>query len=472
MGLLAGCAVQGPDYKPPEIALPVTLSNDTLPPAAATSTVSIRTLGERWWEVYNDSALNLLIEEALTHNADVHVALARIAEARAQAGVTAADRAPVVYGTLGARRTQSSQVGSNPLPEGTARTQNTYRGTLEASYELDLWGRYQRADEAARAEMNAAEATHRAVRLMLSAQTAQQYFLLRAAERREAILHRWLETRSATTQLLQRRLAAGVITQEILHRDQAEELAVRAQLVEVTRARQQTETALIVLAGRSPRAVVADTLSYALTSEADRDLMPVVPEGLPAELLWRRPDLYAAEQRLIAENARIGSVRAQLFPAVTLTAFLGSESTKLADLFSGPAGIYQFAANLLQPIFNAGRLDHAQHIVQARRDQALAQYQAAVANAFGDVRSALAAQTAARAGRELQQQRMTALRAAYKNMQLRYEGGLTNRLELLDTERQLLQSEMAQVDADLAQRIAVSDLCKALGGGWREEVVR
>ena len=465
MGVLSGCAAVGPTYQRPEMELPQAWPAGESPTAVpGESATSIINVGERWWTLYGDSRLDALQEEALTHNADVQVAAARVLEARAQAGITNTDRAPVIYAAAGARRTQSSQVGSNPLPAGTPRTQNDFRATLEASYELDLWGRYQRASEAARAELMAAESSRETVRLTLTADVARNYFGLLAADQREAVLRRTVDARNETLGLIRLRLSGGVASQFDLDLAQAEEAEARILLAGVALAREQQEATLAVLLGRSPRAVMSGAISRELVAMPTPTL--AVPAGLPSELLLRRPDIRVAEQKLIAENARIGAVRAQVFPAITLTAFLGSESATLSDLFSGPAGIYQFASNLIQPLFNAGRLKHAQAAAQARRDQALASYQLAVANAFADVRRALAAQESARAILGFNGQRTNALHQAYQQATRRHEGGLISRVDLLDIERQRLQAELTHVDAAFAQRVAAIDLIKALGGGW------
>lgn len=465
VALLGGCTVVGPNYQRPEMELPPAWTATATPEP----TTSILAVGERWWMLYKDPQLDALQEEALNHNGDVQVAAARILEARAQAGISDADRAPVVYGAVGARRTQSSQVSSNPLPAGTPRTQNDYRATLEASYELDMWGRYQRSSEAARATLMAAESSRETVRLTLTAEVARRYFSLLTADARERVLRRTVESHEESLKLVRLRLAAGVAAQFDLDVAQAAEAAARIQLAQALLAREQEEATLAVLLGRSPRAVMAGVIARGTVITSIPSL--AVPAGLPSELLLRRPDLRVAEQQLIAENARIGAVRAQLFPAITLTAFLGGESATLSDLFSGPAGIYQFAGNLTQPLFNADRLRHAQAAAQARRDQVLALYRVAVANAFADVRSALAAQESARLTLNLNSQRGEALHRAYQQAAQRQAAGLTSRLELLDSERQTLQAELAQLDATLIQRTTAVALIKTLGGGWSSQGV-
>jgi multidrug efflux system outer membrane protein len=199
--------------------------------------------------------------------------------------------------------------------------------------------------------------------------------------------------------------------------------------------------------------------------------LATVPEGLPADLLLRRPDLRDAEQRLVSLNARIGVARAQYFPSISLTGFVGGESVAFSDLFTGPARIFQFVGNIAQPIFNAGRIGYMVDAAEARRDQALLQYKQAVANAFGDVRNALSAQDSARQVLAFESTRSAALESAYKQADLRYQSGIASRLELLDVERNYLQAQLNRLDAERAQRSAVADLFKALGGGWKTQEV-
>ncbi len=454
--LLTACAV-GPDYQRPVNEFPEAWAAHDDAVQAADSA------GAQWWRLYGDPVLEQLVDEALSRNADIQVAAARVSQARAQAGLTDADRAPVVFASASADRTRSSEDGAFPLPSGTPRIQNNFRATLEASYEVDLWGKYRRASEAARAELLAADSAQQAVRLSLVADVIQQYVALLAADQQAAAAQRVLASRGESLELLRRRLTAGVASKFDLHVSEAEEAAARSQLAAATQSQARQEAVLAVLLGRSPREVMTGTVARGAPA-AQTALW--VPAGLPSDLLLRRPDIRQAEQLLIAANARIGVARSQVFPSISLTGFVGSESTDLSNLFSGPAGIFQFAAAVTQPIFNAGRTTHALRVAEAQREQALAQYRQAVANAFRDVRLALAGQEAARVTLQAETQRAAALSQAYKQAGLRYEGGISSKLDVLDVERQLLQAEFARIDALRAQHAAVADLFKALGGGW------
>ena len=454
--LLAACTV-GPNYQRPSMDLP-----ESWPTKQSDASQSATISSDRWWSLYADSVLDKFEDEALTHNADAQVAIARVLEVRAQLGISEADQYPVASVNARGNRTENSLATATPHPATSPRVQNFSHVTLDASYELDLWGKFRRVSEASRAELLAVESAKEAVYLSLTAQVAQQYFALLSYDAQEKTISRALAGRQERLALDKKRFEVGVISEYELHQAEAEEAVAKSQLATIVLLREKQEAAIALLLGRSPREV--------MSGKADRGNPTVtaawVPEGLPAELLLRRPDLKEAELRLVALNARIGAARAQFFPSITLTSYLGSESASLASLFSGPAGIFQFAVNASQPIFNAGRVGYSIDAAEARRDQALAQYKKAVASAFADVRSALAAQEATRRVWESESVRSKSLAQAFKQAELRHQGGITSRFEFLDVERNFLQAELSRLDAERAHRIAVADLFKALGGGW------
>jgi multidrug efflux system outer membrane protein len=457
--LLAACAT-GPDYKRPDLVLPESWpvqQDGTAQKASGTN--------EQWWHLYADATLDQLEEEALAHNSDIQVAAARVLEMRAQAGITGADQYPTVSAHVMDSRTENTMLGSVPRPTTIPRTVNLAHASLDASYELDLWGKLRRASEAARADLLSAESAKETVRLTLTTQVAQQYFALVALDAQEVAVQRLLASRQERMGLNKKQLEVGVLSEYDLHQAEADVATVQSQLVSISLARNKQETALTLLLGRSPRDVMSSSVQRGSPS------LPVatVPEGLPADLLLRRPDLRDAEQRLVALNARIGVARAQYFPSISLTSYVGGESVAFSDLFTGPARIFQFAANVTQPIFNAGRLGYMVDVADARREQALIQYKQAVANAFGDVRNALSAQDSARQVLTYESARSEALASAYKQAELRYKAGIASRLELLDVERNYLQAQLNRLDAERAQRSAVADLFKALGGGWKNQ---
>ena len=455
-GMLAGCVV-GPDYHRPKMDLPESW------PAASQPNMPVTDAGERWWSLYADPVLDKLEEEALEHNVDIKVAAARVLETRAQLGITESDQYPSVSANVRESRTESSLNDTFPRPATIPRIQNFTHATLNASYELDLWGRLRRADEASRAGLLAAESAKETVRLSLAAQVAQQYFTILSCDAQETVVRRILDGRQERVVLNKKRFEVGVISEYDLHQAKADEAAIQSQLATLIQARNKQEAVLALLLGRSPREVMNGKLERGSPGIA----VASIPEGLPAELLLRRPDLKEAELRLVALNASIGVARSQFFPSVTLTSYFGSESTVFSNLFSGPAGIFQFAANVTQPIFNANRVEFMVKAAEAQREQALAQYQQTVASAFADVRNALSEQEAARKVLASESARSKALAQAYKQAGLRYQGAISSRMELLDVEQNYLQAELNRLDAERAQRVAVADLFKALGGGWQ-----
>jgi multidrug efflux system outer membrane protein len=459
--LLAGCA-KLPLYEKPAAELPGAWKDV---PAQGEHVT-----GDRWWTVYKDPVLERLVEEGLVHNRDLAVAAARIEEARALLTIADAERSPSVGANVGADRSRSSGRSSMPLPPGTPLERSNYRATINASYELDLWGRLRGASDAARAELLATEAARQTIRTALVNQVVQSYYSLLALDMQVAVTQRTLEIRARDLGLQRKRYDAGLIADFNLRQLEAEVAAARAQLPVLQQRRTAEEVALVTLLGREPRAIVDDPMALA----ADQARLPpaVVPEGLPSDLLLRRPDIVEAEQRLIAANARIGVARAALFPRISLTGFLGSESGSLGDLFSAPARIWQLAFGLAQPIFQGGRLQAEVEVVRARERQALAQYQKTLQTAFGEVREALSAQTRSREAFEAESQRVAALSETLRLARIRYDNGLSSQLEVLDAERNLLQAELNRIESLRSQRAAVADLARALGGGWGGVPVR
>ena len=449
--LVSSCAALGPNYQRPEMDLPQTWGPENAARAVAD------------WRVFNDPQLLQLIEEAYQYNADIALAAARIDEARALLGIADSDRYPAISASADRARTRQSQVGSMPLPPETPAVSNSTRLTLNASYELDLWGKFRRASEAARAELLASEAARDTVRLTLATQVAQSYFLLLSLDAQADATRRTIAARRETQRLQQLRFDAGVISEYELRQIEGELAAALAQLPNLERQRAQQENALAALLGRSPREIVT---AGVITGTASTPTAVLIPAGLPSDLLLRRPDIRQAEQRLIAANARIGVARAGYFPSISLTGYLGTESSSLRDLFSGPAGIFQFAAGLVQPIFQADRVGYRVDAARAVQRQAIAQYRQAVSNAFRDVQDALVGQQKSLEVLNAERARIVALEQARKLAKLRYDNGITSLLEVLDAERNLLQAQLNYSEAVRAQQSAVADLFKALGGGF------
>ena len=455
--LLAGCAGLNPDYTRPAVDLPQAWRDA---PAEG-----VRAQDAPWWKVYGDPVLDRLIEEALANNASVMLALARVDEARAALGATSAEQLPYVTAGANRNRTRLSQRGATPLPPGFDPERNDTRVSADVSYEIDLWGRLRNATQAARAELLATEAARETVRIALTSDVAQGYFALRALDAQLAATRRSLATRTEALELQKKRAQLGDISEYDYRQLEADVAAERAQVPVLEQQRAQQENALAVLLGRSPRAIYEGALEAGTDPEGETVAI-VVPTGLPSDLLLRRPDLVQAEQTLIAANARVAVARAAYFPRISLTGSLGSESVALSDLFTGPAGIWQAAIAVSQPIYGGGRFDAQVEAAGARERQALARYRLAIQNAFRDVRNALVAQAKARERLAAEGDRAAALRTTLRFARLRYVNGMTSQLEVLDAERNLLAAEQNRIDALRAQRAAIADLFKALGGVW------
>ncbi len=447
--LLAGCAV-GPDYQRPALDLPA--------PTPSAGLVAAPSAALPWWSVFHDQALDKLVDEALAHNTDLLAAAARVTEAEAQFGITRADQYPSLYATAGRVRSRSSQDAPNFQP-GIPLESTSNKGAINISFDLDFWGKYRRATEAARADLMAVEANRDAVRVALESGVAQGYIALLALDAQLSTGQLALLRAKEQLDMQKVRFAAGAISEFEFHQREAEYDAALAQLPPVEVARAKQERALAILLGRSPRAVIGDKVdrTSSLTT-------PQIPTGMPSELLLNRPDVRKAEQELIAANARIGVARAAYFPSISLTGFLGGESTSLHDLFSGPARAWRFAGDLTQPIWGAGRVTSGAGMAEARNEQAVQAYRAAVANAFREVADALAEHAKARQVAEAEGRRVASLTKAWKLAILRYDNGVASQLDVIDTERGLLQSELDRIAAERDLRLSVADLYRALGG--------
>ena len=446
--LLAACTV-GPDYKRPDVELPASLGAAGPAPVAP----------ERWWSLFGDPVLDRLVAEALEHNRDLRAAAERVEQARSQVTIARGAQLPSAGVAATRSRDRSSAVGSVPVPADFLET-NTHRLVVQASWEIDFWGKFRRATEAARAELVASEAGRDAIRASLIAETIRGYFALRAIDGRLAELSRQLDSRIRSVDLQKMRYDAGAVSELEWRQEESDLRAIEAVIPVVRQARTQQEGALAVLLGRSPRAV------FEATIDRGSPAMPAtleVPEGLPSDLLLRRPDLREAEARLQAANARIGVARAAYFPSISLTGFYGGQSQSLDDLFTGPARTWSLAAGLLQPLYAGGQIRGAEQFAEARTREAAEGYQKAIAVAFSEVRDAIASQSNAREAFVAQQARVAALSRTYDLERLRYDAGAVSLFELLVTERGLIAARLDAIDAERDRLSAIVDLYLALG---------
>ena len=449
--LLAGCA--SIDVQRPAVELPAAWK-EAAPRYAADG---------RWWTVFGDAQLDRLVDEALAGNADLTRAVARVDEARALQGEANSFFFPRVDAQFVNSRQQNS-VRTATAVAGMPREYGNHRAGLGLSYEVDLFGRLRASAAAAGAELQASEAARDGVRLAVAAQVAKSYFSLRSLDEQVELTRRTVNLREEALALQRRRHAGGVISEFDLRQLEAETAAVRALLPPLERDLEREEAALAVLLGRTPREVFGGSVAIRQTRDESPE-PPVLPSGMPSELLLRRPDLVEAERNLAAANARVTVARREMFPSISLTGFLGSESATLANLFSGsPAATWQLAAAVTQPIFAGGRLGARTDAAKARERAALAQYEQAIRAAFGEIRTALAAQTRSREGFEAESARAKALADTLRLARLRYANGVASQLDVIDAERGLLAAQVARIEALRAHRAAVADLFRALGG--------
>lgn len=419
----------------------------------------------RWWTAFDDPTLSSLVEEALAGNLDLQAAVVRIDLARANVLFASSNLYPNVNLGVGAGRSRVSQVGSQPLPAGFDPISNNYSVGLIASYEVDLWGRYRTATEAARNELLATEYARQTVRIAVAAETARAYFGLLAADAQVNLLRATLQSRDETVALQADLQQGGVIGDYDLQRAQAERAAVAADLALAERLNANYESALATLLGRTPREVFAPTIRRDV-AQVRLLRVPDVPAELPSDLLERRPDVRQGEAQLAAASLRIDAARAQYFPSLALTANYGSESAALANLFSGPALIWGAGAALLQPLVGLKAIEANVQAETARREAAVVNYAQTVQGAFRETHDALVANRTTREALAALGERAGKLQGALELADLRYRAGYSGYIDVLDAQRQLLQAQTLQILAARDMRFALVDLAKAMGGGW------
>ena len=421
-----------------------------------------------WWKSFKDPVLDSLLEEAQSQSQDLVLASARIDEARTVLALNQVNFYPSVDLNVGATRRGLSENSATFVPGGKTTTNDRQYG-LSASYEIDFWGRYARADDAARARLLSQGAARGTVLTTLYANVAQSYFALRTLDAQLLLAERTLANRQETFKLQERRLQGGVIGELDFRQAQAEAISSEATVRTVRQSRANAETALSLLLGRKPGQILAPTLARGSDLQALYAAQLAIRAGavgVPSEVLNRRPDLISAEQGLIAAQADIAQARTAYFPKVTLTAGLGQQSKELGNLLSPSSIFWNVIGNLTQPVFRAGAIDATMAAANARQRQALAQYTLAVQGAFRDVADAL---NNIEAGRELSvitSKRLDALRASLRLADIRYKGGYSNYLEVLSAQRDLASAESALLEVQRAQLLAVVGFYKALGGGW------
>ena len=449
---VCGCAV-GPNYKRPKVDTPAVYRGLTPEEAGKPDTKSFAE--QKWWDVFQDEQLKDLIRTALQQNYDLRRAGARILQARAALGITRADQFPTISADASALNERAARQKFIPAVET-----NTNRVGLDFNWELDFWGSFRRATEAARANFVASEWGRREIATELVANVASAYFRLRALDLQLEITRRTLASRQDSLRLT-RILADGGST-SLLDVRQAEQLVFTAgsEVPSLEQQIEQQENFISVLLGNNPAPVPR---GRALT---DQPHAPIVPAGLPSSLLQRRPDIRQAEQQLIAANAQIGVARSLYFPQIALTANSGYQSSALTSLFTGPAGFWTFGSTLAQPIFTAGKLRSNVRLAQAQQQEAVLSYQETIQGAFRDVSDGLIAYRKTQEFREQQQLLVNSAQDAARLSHMRYSGGVASYLEVLTNETNYFSAELNLVQAQLNELLALVELYRGLGGGW------
>jgi outer membrane protein, multidrug efflux system len=452
LGVVAGCKV-GPNYNRPVVQTPTAFrdlhENAQVQPQVA----SYADLP--WWQVFQDPQLQELIRTALKQNYDLQIATERINAARAQVAITRSSLFPQVQGN-------GNFSGGK---EGTFQTKFNFLSlTGDAAFQLDFFGRLRRATEASRAQLLATEDAQKTVILTLVSDVASDYFQLLQLDLQLQITHETVQTQEDSVKLTNLRVQHGVATKlDVLQAQQVLDTA-NAQIPDLERQIAQEEDAISILLGNYPQAVPRGR------PLVEQPLPPEVPPGLPSSLLERRPDIREAEQVLVAANAEIGVAKAQFFPQISLTGSGGGtfgRSSAFSSLMSSQIGTWSYGAQVSQPIFTGGALRGNLKFAESQHQQALIAYRQAIQQAFGDVSDALIGYEKLHQVRVRQEDTVADLVESVRLSILRYKGGTTNYLEVLDGQRSLFSAELTLAQARGTECQSLVQLYRALGGGWQ-----
>lgn len=454
--LLAGCSV-GPRYARPSAPTP-SVYKEVPPDWKTAQPVDFATKG-KWWEVFQDADLNSVEDQINVSNQNLKSAEASFAQARDLVRINRAAYYPTVTTTPSGQRVHQS----TDRPNGSAVPQTVYNDWLfpvDASYEVDVWGRVRHTVQQARASAQASAGDLESVRLSLHAELASDYFQLRALDAQAQLLDSTVTAYERALELTQNRFHGGVASQVDVAQAQTQLETTRAQAIDVRVQRAQLEHAIAVLIGKNPT-------DFSLAVTPLNAMPPVVPPGLPSELLERRPDIAASERRMAAANEQIGIATAAYYPTISLNGSGGFESTSITTWFSGPAGFVAGGASAFQTVFDGGRRRAATDQARSAYDQTVADYRQTVLGAFQEVEDNLAALRLLEAESKTQQAAVESAQHSLDLSNTRYKGGVTSYLEVTTAQSTALADQRTLVQIAGERMTASVSLIKALGGGWQ-----
>jgi multidrug efflux system outer membrane protein len=455
MTMASACAI-GPNYARPQVPTPPQYR-------FVESSTSAQSLADSpWWEVFADPALQALVREAIANNLDLQIALARLEEARATAGIAKSFLYPQIDAVANYGLRQASRTSRQDGTETDDTTHNSGAYGFQLSWEIDLFGRLRRQHEAALALVLASEQGRRGVLVTLVGDVATNYFLLRELDVQLEIARQTLRINDDTVTYFRNRLDGGVSNRLELDRILANRTQTAAAIPQLEQQIAIVEHQLSLLLGRPPSAIARGA------QPIDESGPPAIPAGLPASLLERRPDVLQAEQNLVAANADIGVAKALFFPTISLTGFLGGVSGDVTRFLGGEGAVWSIGPSLLQPIFQAGRLKRNVEAARARFDAALAGYRRAALNGYREVANSLVTIQTLAVERVERQTGVAALQDAADLARSRYEPGLASYIEILTADQDLFQQQLQLAQTRGAELRARAELYRTLGGGWQQ----
>jgi multidrug efflux system outer membrane protein len=450
---LSGCTV-GPNFAVPDVSAGRTWKQSVSTRATL--------LPDTWWRLFEDAELNRLVDRALSSSNDLAAARSRVDISRALVGLDRAKLFPSLsfLGSGGVSRSSADALRGNLPPGGSVNLDTQlYRGSLDVAYDLDLWGRNKRAVEASSSRAAAQEALLDSQRLGIAAEVTRQYFLLRGLDAQHEVLVNTRKSRQESLNLQRSRTDAGLADSLEVSRAQTQLELVDNDLALVERRRGSAEHAIAVLCGTSPSA-------FHVSPRVSKDSLPTIRPGLPADVLNRRPDVRAAQQELRAANAEIGVAEAAFYPDFSLIARGGFESSDISSFLDWQNRVLSLGGNVVMPILDGGANKANHQVARSRYEEALSQYKQTLLVALREVEDSLVDLKGLSKSNAALTQSYTSSQDTLKLSQERHEKGLTSYFEVVDAEREALQTQLSLAEVEAQQRISLTSLAQAMGGGW------